>query len=461
MKHILSIFLLLTTFVSHGQTGSVAGGDPVYQAAEQMPQAGYDINEYLSNNLRYPDSAGIKGIQGRVIVRFVVNKDGSIDSCSVKRGIGGGCDEEALRVLKAMPPWKPGMQNGQPVRVSFSMPVKFAIDTSAVVRETQSPSTIKSADGIEPPMPEYDLNKYLMENGRYPEKAKDVLVSGNVVVAFVVETDGYIGPVKVWSGVGYGCSDEAVRLIKKMPRWTPCRQNGKKVRVEVTRVIKFTLGDRGSMISENTNAEFETAKSPTDVSKYISKKVPLEKYQIGEKGGVFIVVFDVDINGKTDKFSVTNGINPIVDKQVVEAIKSLGPWIPAKNYGVPVNSTTCFAIKYTGTDRPEKFDDYESDSTNTDCVLAAPDYSMAEYLFRSLRYPDRAREEERQGTVMVSFIIDIDGTIGRCKVVSPASADLNREALRVIESMPRWKPGTLKGVPVPQIFSQKISFRLD
>ncbi|WP_423147556.1 energy transducer TonB [Rubrolithibacter danxiaensis] len=83
--------------------------------------------KYLGNNLRYPAIARENGISGRVTVQFVVEKDGSVTDIKVLRGIGGGCDEEAVRVLKTAPKWKPGIQNGRPVRVSYVMPIVFQL----------------------------------------------------------------------------------------------------------------------------------------------------------------------------------------------------------------------------------------------------------------------------------------------------------------------------------------------
>ena len=93
-----------------------------------MPAAPYDINEFLSKNLRYPDQARESNIQGRVIVKFVVNEDGSISDVSVVKGIGAGCDEEAKRVVASLPKWKPGKQNGNPVRVYFTLPINYKLE---------------------------------------------------------------------------------------------------------------------------------------------------------------------------------------------------------------------------------------------------------------------------------------------------------------------------------------------
>jgi protein TonB len=91
----------------------------------QGGQAGW--GKYLQRNLKYPAMARENNISGRVTVQFVVEKDGSLTDIKVLRGIGAGCDEEAVRVLKAAPKWKPGVQNGRPVRVSYVMPIVFQL----------------------------------------------------------------------------------------------------------------------------------------------------------------------------------------------------------------------------------------------------------------------------------------------------------------------------------------------
>ncbi|MEN8225218.1 MAG: energy transducer TonB, partial [Bacteroidota bacterium] len=82
---------------------------------------------YLGNNIKYPVMAKESGIQGKVYVTFVVETDGSITDVKVLRGIGGGCDEEAIRVVSTMPKWKPGKQRGKPVRVQYNLPVRFTL----------------------------------------------------------------------------------------------------------------------------------------------------------------------------------------------------------------------------------------------------------------------------------------------------------------------------------------------
>jgi TonB family protein len=102
----------------------------IFTVVEQMPEypGGQEkMLEFLSENLKYPDSAKESGIQGSVYVSFEVRKDGRISDVKVLKGIGGGCDEEAIRLVNLMPHWKPGRQNGKTVKTRFTMPVNFKL----------------------------------------------------------------------------------------------------------------------------------------------------------------------------------------------------------------------------------------------------------------------------------------------------------------------------------------------
>lgn len=95
---------------------------------EQMPQFPGDINSYLANNLRYPDQAREAGVSGRVTVRFVVDEEGNISDVRVVKDLGYGTRQEAERVVRGMPKWKPGRQNGRPTKVWYTLPIKFELE---------------------------------------------------------------------------------------------------------------------------------------------------------------------------------------------------------------------------------------------------------------------------------------------------------------------------------------------
>lgn len=117
--------------VRHAETGGRYEGK-VYdlgnvETAPEYPGGQRQLSRFISANVRYPVAAKINHIQGRVYVSFIVERNGDINSIQVIRGIGGGCDEEAIRVLRSTAPWKPGTVAGKPVRTAFTIPVNFSM----------------------------------------------------------------------------------------------------------------------------------------------------------------------------------------------------------------------------------------------------------------------------------------------------------------------------------------------
>jgi TonB family protein len=109
---------------------SITEVDKIYTMAEQQPEfrgAYPAMTDYIHKNLKYPKEARVKRIEGTVYVSFVVRKDGTISEAKVLRGIDPFCDEEALKVVKSLPAWKPGTQDGKPVSVRFVLPIKFRL----------------------------------------------------------------------------------------------------------------------------------------------------------------------------------------------------------------------------------------------------------------------------------------------------------------------------------------------
>ena len=121
---------VIEEYVSVEVEEEVVEEQEIFQIVEEMPQfpeGEAKLMEHIAKNIKYPQEARERGIQGRVFVGFVVEPDGSVSNVKVLRGIGGGCDEEAVRVIKSLPKWKPGKQRGKEVRVSYQIPVVFKL----------------------------------------------------------------------------------------------------------------------------------------------------------------------------------------------------------------------------------------------------------------------------------------------------------------------------------------------
>lgn len=114
-----------------GQTISNIRKEPeIFTIVEEMPTfpgGEQALLEYMAKNTKYPPLARENGLQGIVVVTFVVDERGRIKDAQVLRGIGGGCDEEAMRVVQSMPHWKPGKQRGMAVRVQYNLPFRFTL----------------------------------------------------------------------------------------------------------------------------------------------------------------------------------------------------------------------------------------------------------------------------------------------------------------------------------------------
>ena len=103
----------------------------VYTVVEKQPEfpgGRQALENYLLATVRYPPEAQKAGVKGRVFVSFVIEPDGTITHIQLLKGLGYGCDEEAIRVINAMPCWAPGGQSGRPLRVKYNLPVLFGID---------------------------------------------------------------------------------------------------------------------------------------------------------------------------------------------------------------------------------------------------------------------------------------------------------------------------------------------
>lgn len=133
MKYLVFVCMFLCSFTVFSQSNSGEvdkNSEEVFDVVEQMPEypGGQDkFYTYLKDNITYPENAIKEKIEGIVYVQFVVEKDGSISNVKVLRGIGSGCDEEAVRIVKSMPNWSPGIQKGKPVRVRYNLPIKFSL----------------------------------------------------------------------------------------------------------------------------------------------------------------------------------------------------------------------------------------------------------------------------------------------------------------------------------------------
>jgi TonB family protein len=148
------------------------GAETIFQVVEQMPEfkgGMTKLREYVNKNLRYPAGAARRNVQGNVFVGFVVGRNGEIENTQVLKGVDPALDAEALRVINGMPRWNPGKQSGKPVKVRYSLPIRFVMDGGTTVtydtvyqsdfERNTNDSTLGTADM-------YEVSRYLFSTSR-------------------------------------------------------------------------------------------------------------------------------------------------------------------------------------------------------------------------------------------------------------------------------------------------------
>ena len=246
----LSLILILFVQIA---VAFAAGQRQVYRSVEQMPQfpgGEAALMKYLSSHVQMPQTEE-KFDRRIAVMQFVVEADGSIGEVKVVRSVMiPEFDAEAIRLVKSLPKFTPGRQDGQPVAVWYTIPVTFRasgyrndiyseshIDTPVV--DTPRDTTIYRSVEQMPQFPggEAALMKYINSHIQTPQTQEQI--NGNVILQFVVHSDGSIGEVKVVRSLHPDYDKEAIRVIKSLPKFTPGHQKGQAVAVWYTLPVIF------------------------------------------------------------------------------------------------------------------------------------------------------------------------------------------------------------------------------
>lgn len=228
-----------------------SNGNEIFVVVEDQPEfpgGSAAMMNFITENIRYPKEAHEKGIQGRVITKFIVRKDGSIDSVQIARGVDPLLDAEAIRVVESMPTWKPGKQRGQPVNVMFTLPVVFRLDKKTEDGIQKSQTSSKNVQNPEFPGGENAYMKFLSDNIKYPVIAQENGIQGFIDAVFNIDTKGKVTFVKFNRSVDPSLDKEVKRVIELMPDWIPGKFNG--AATSITSGASFVFRLQGDGVDE-------------------------------------------------------------------------------------------------------------------------------------------------------------------------------------------------------------------
>ena len=222
--------------------------DPMYSGGT------HEMTRFISNSLRYPREAAEKNIQGLVVYNFVVELDGSLSNFEIMHRAHPLLDEEALRIIKSMPAWRPAVYKGENVRSIQYVPMYFKLNKNARSTTTAQQRKVMPIDPNEEiftivdKMPEFPtgeegLSKFISEFIQYPVRAKQEGIQGGIVCAFIVRKDGTISNLEVINGLDNDLDNEALRVLSMMPKWSPGIDNKKPVSVKCILPIDFKIDE--------------------------------------------------------------------------------------------------------------------------------------------------------------------------------------------------------------------------
>lgn len=282
---------------------------------------------------------------------------------------------------------------------------------------------------------ENQIFKFIYKNLNYPKKALADKTEGKVVVEFVVNKKGKVEQVEVVKSVSEELDKEAIKIIKKMPKWTPAMQDSQLVAVRQTLPIKFQI----------SNLTPEEAWEPDE-----NTLVVIDSIQMPEG-------FNVKILNPSKLTSYTE-IKPFPKEVKKKIVKKFGS--RATN-GVVIVNTNKDDMYYTLADTTINKDSLGCSEPTTIPQFVGGKKALFRYITDSIHYPFVAKKSKTEGKVTVRFVVEKSGKISDVGIARSADYFLDREALRLINSMPNWIPGSKCGQKLAISVTMPIEFKLD
>ncbi|MES2809666.1 MAG: TonB family protein [Bacteroidota bacterium] len=336
---------------------------PIFSQVGRQPEFPGGLaafTNFIGNTVIYPSTDRENGVSGKVVVSFIVERDGSLSNFKAARGPSDEIKAEAIRALKLSPKWLPGIQNDMPVRVSYTVPIAFMLE----------------ADDEQPEFPGgmQSFGKFLGNNIKYPIADRNARVQGKVFLTFVVEIDGTLADIKAVRSPSQTMADEAIRVLSKSPKWKPGTQKGKPVRATITVPVNFSLDyDDGSIIKpdntpnaaaagsllanevvirgyvkRNANADDNVVFSQVEgqpsfpgglaaFGKFLGDhiKYPKADRDAGRQGKV-IVTFITERDGTLSEIKAVRGPSQAMMDETIRVLQLSPKWQPGYQNGYPV-----------------------------------------------------------------------------------------------------------------------------
>lgn len=487
--------------------------DTVYEVVDQMPEfPGGDaaLMQFINKHLTYPDLSEEYGIEGRVMVSFIVETDGSLSDVKVTKSLEMLLDEVARGIISQMPQWKPGIQAGKPVRVLYNLPINFRLNkndspsepavpdarkhiqvasfTSLVSRYTGGNKEVASPLVSDDPA---DVNNKCISitTTRSPRSA------GDTQLMLYLEKPFTLGDTLCFSLKAKGVSKqkistefhtapgsrlkvdpfEAFEITKDWQEFSfkYVMDNS----IARTQTIVLNLADKGSsnvcffddMKVEIHHVRVDNPEFPGGVAAIKEYLKANNKYPSPGRGkSVYVNVHCmIDTDGSISDVRQMSSVDSLLDAEAIRLVQGMPKWIPGKRNGEPFRQNRRILVEFDNTNVDwEKWAKENGNDAPFIVVEEAPEFpggqsALFEFIRSNLKYPRICQENGIQGRVLVQFTVEKNGSIADVEVVRKVHPELDQEALRLISIMPKWTPGQQRGKPVRVRYTIPLNFRLN
>ncbi len=351
----------------------------------------------------------------------------------------------------------------------FTTAVLLLISCVVVMAEnTDEVYAKESLLDVAPEFPDGDkgLMKYVYKNINWTDTA----TKGRMVVDFVIGSDGKVGTIEISNSLDPALAAEVERVIGSLPPFTPGRVGDKTVGVWKRIWIKFPIVTKRRR--PDTSPEFVGGRKAMWAFIHENMNYPDECAQKGIEGEVG-VRFKVLADGSIGDIKVTQPVDSLLDAEAVRLVSMLPKFTPGTAAGRPVNVWKGLKIRIPyyrqKSDEDAKADEYmrtlaemsRQQHLDEPPVFRGGNKDLVRYINRALRYPSDCALSLVEGDVTVRYTVHKDGSVGDVKVIKSAHQSLDREAVRVVSSLPKFKPGISGGEPVNVTMMFTVHFELD
>lgn len=469
MKRALLILNLFISVLSIAQTEEDILSIP--QEMASFPGGEIEMLKFLQNNLRYPQMEKDAGISGTCYLTFVIEKDGSITGIQLLKSIPGGpgCDQEAIRVVTAMPKWIPGKQNGKEIRTRYNLPVKFTLRTTDPGTKTDtiyfstSWEISSKAEAIFYRIIFKKDKNYLVKDF-YMNNLPRMIAECSSIVPLVKN-----GRCTYFYENGKKQSEGNYDNDVQEGLWTTFYEDatGKD-----STIIAFTKGTYKYIHISSIQSKQE---DPLDVfypieigAEFTGGEEARQRFIIDhihypkkEKDahitGTSYVTFVVEKDGTLTDIKIRKGVpnGPGYDAEAIRVTRLMPKWKPGMRFGKPVRVQFNQPISFTLLSK-----DNIAAVTETPAGFPGGNTELMHFVVKNMQYPEKAKAEKRGGVSYITFVVEKDGSLTDVHPYKPMQngADLDEEAVRIINSMPKWIPGKQNGEEVRVQFNLPIRF---